>query len=197
MDEHSQRFRRLIEPLHDRALAFARCVCRSTTEGDDLFQEAMLLAFGKLDGLRDDGAFCPWLYRILINAHRTRCRRAFWRRLIPLGPRGEADDDDARSADPASGEPDYRTAGATAHAVEASRRIRQALARIPPVQREAIVLFEIEGWQVEDIAELQRVSVSAVKSRLSRGRKHLRLLYDPPPTVAGPPSKTLTTRGTP
>src|SRR5262245_888301 len=95
MDERSQRFRRLLEPLHDRVLAFARCLCRSLAEGDDVFQEAMLRAFRKLDGLRDDDAFRPWLYRIVITVHRTRYRRGLWQRLLPLSER-EDDDDDTR-----------------------------------------------------------------------------------------------------
>ena len=156
----------------------------------------MLRAFGKLDGLRDDDAFRPWLYRIMLNVHRTHCRRAFWRRLIPLGER-DHDDDEVRTGDASSSSPDYRTTGSTPETLDANRRIRQALARIPLVQREAIVLFEIEGWQVEDIAVLQRVSVSAVKSRLSRGRAHLRLLYDAQPTLAAPSSRTLIPRDTP
>ena len=191
MDERAQRFRRLIEPLHDRVLAFARCLCRSVVEGDDLFQDAMLRAFGKLDSLRDDDAFRPWLYRIVITVHRTRCRRAFWRRLLPLG---ELDQDDNGSnpgvTSSLSGH-DYRFTGWTPDAAEASRRARQALTQLPVVQREAIVLFEIEGWQVEDIATLQRVSISAVKSRLSRGRAHLRLLYDDQPTPGSTPSSTV------
>ena len=196
MDERAERFRRLIEPLHDRALGFARCLCRSTVEGDDLFQEAMLRAFGKLDGLREDGAFRPWLYRIVITVHRTRCRRAFWRRLSPLGERDD-DEEDGVVVASSSREQDYRAAGWMPDAVEANRRARQALAQLPMAQREAIVLFEIEGWLVEDIAALQRVSSSAVKSRLSRGRAHLRLLYEARPTLASPLSPTLISRDTP
>jgi DNA-directed RNA polymerase specialized sigma24 family protein len=60
-------------------LAFARSLCRSVVEGDDLFQEAMLRAFRKLCSLRDDDAFRPWLYRIVITpcigrATGARCR---------------------------------------------------------------------------------------------------------------------------
>ncbi len=197
MDERAQRFRRLIEPLHDRLLTFARCLCRSLAEGDDLFQDAMLRAFGKLDSLRDDHAFRPWLYRILITVHRTRCRSGFWRRLLPLGERADDDDDDARVGTASSAGHDYRATGWTPDAVEANRRARQALTRLPVAQREAIVLFEIEGWQVEDIAALQQVSVSAVKSRLSRGRAHLRQLYDAQPTLASSPSPTLIPRDVP
>ena len=60
MEERPQRFRRLIVPHHDRVHAFARSLCRSLAEGDDVFQEAMLRAFDKLDGLRDEAAFRVW-----------------------------------------------------------------------------------------------------------------------------------------
>src|SRR5512139_2135877 len=85
MELSHQRLRRLLEPIHDRALGFARSVSRSRDDGDDLFQEALMRALDKLPTLREDAAFRPWLYRIIINLHRNRTRRAFWKRLLPLG----------------------------------------------------------------------------------------------------------------
>ncbi len=186
MHEHeaANRFRRLIEPLHDRVLAFSRSLCRSTSDGDDLFQEAMLRAYTKLDALRDDATFRGWVYRIVITVHRSRARRAFWRRLIPFSDHDHehADDDVSAHGD------GYRTSGWTPDAVEANLRARRALAKLPVAQREAIVLFEIEGWEIEEIAELHRVSISAIKSRLSRGRAHLRELYDATAALASAPT---------
>ena len=152
------RLRRLLEPLHDRALAFARCVSRSAADGDDLFQEALLRALGKLDSLREDSAFRPWLYRVIISVHRNRYRTAFWRRMLPFvsAPATEPRPDDLLAAD---------------------ERARAALAELPHEMREPIVLFEIEGWQVDEIAALLNVSASAIKSRLSRGRDRLRTIY--------------------
>jgi len=112
-----------------------------------------------LPSLREDQAFRGWLYRIIINLHRNRTRRAFWRRFLPLGGDEAADD------------------RATDENVGAVERARIALATLGPEQREAIVLHDIEGWRVEEIAELEGLSVSAVKSRLSRGRERLRDIY--------------------
>jgi RNA polymerase sigma-70 factor (ECF subfamily) len=173
MEPSAERFARLIEPVHDRTLGFARCLCRSRSDGDDLFQEALLRALTKLDALRDDAAFRPWLYRIVITVHRNRSRRAFWRRLLPLGDDTVPDD-----ATGAPGALDYRTSDWSPDAAGATERARTALAVLPAVQREAIVLFEIEGWQVDEIAALHGVSPSAVKSRLARGRARLRAYYD-------------------
>lgn len=153
------RLERLLEPVHDRAAAFARSVCRSQADGDDLFQEALLRALEKLDHLREDGAFKVWLYRVIVSSHRSRYRRAFWRRLLPLA-------DDVVAREPGV---DERLGGA--------ERARRALAELPHEMREAIVLHDVDGWKVEEIAELHDVSTSAIKSRLARGRARLRTIY--------------------
>ena len=174
MEAGTDRFRRLLEPVHAKALAFARALVRSRGEGDDLFHEALLRALIRIDSLRDDAAFRSWLYRIVITVHRNRCRRAFWRRFLPLGPLPDPD-----TSDPvANSGTDYRTVEWSPEAAEATRRARAALAKLPAAQREAIVLFEIEGWKVDEIAELHRVSASAIKSRLARGRDAMRVYYE-------------------
>lgn len=156
----AERLRLLLAPVHERALAFARCLCRSRADGDDVFQDALVRALTKLHHLRDDRAFRPWLYRVIVTVHRSRYRRSFWRRFLPLP-------DPERVPEPVSEEP-----------LGGEQRIRRALEILPPEQREALVLFELEGWKVEEIAELQDVSVSAVKSRLARGRQRLRGFYE-------------------
>lgn len=159
MELSHQRLRRLLEPIHDRALAFARSVSRSRDDGDDLLQEALVRALDKLPTLREDGAFRGWLFRIVINLHRNRSRRAFWKRLIPLVGNEIGDN---------------RMHDETLGSVE---RARIALGQLPADQREAIVLHDIEGWAVGEIADLEGVSMSAIKSRLSRGRDRLRDIY--------------------
>jgi RNA polymerase sigma-70 factor (ECF subfamily) len=171
MELRAERFRRLFAPIHERVQAFSRGLCRSASDGDDLFQEASLRALTKLDALRDDGAFRTWLYRIVISVHRSRSRRAWWRRIVQLGDDGEVPAGE-RVVD---GGVLYRTNAVDAG--DATARAQAALARLPAVQREAIVLFELEGWQVEEIAALHGVSISAVKSRLARGRARLRAHY--------------------
>src|SRR5262245_22436809 len=158
VETRPQRLRRLLEPIHDRAVAFSRSIAKSRADGDDLFQEALVRALAKLDGLRDDRAFRGWLYRVIISVHRNRYRRAFWQRLLPL------------TSEPA-------TETTHADALGAAERARTALATLPHEQREAIVLHDIEGWRIEEIAELEGTSVSAIKSRLSRGRERLREVY--------------------
>lgn len=157
------RFSALLEPVHDEARLFARRIARSDAEGDDLFHEAVLRAHARFETLRDPQRFRPWLLRIVTTVHRSRWRRGFWRRMVSFEA-GET----AEAADPPEVE---ARAGA--------ERARRALARLPAAQREAIVLFELHGYSVEEVAALSGASVSAVKSRLSRGRARLRSIYQP------------------
>ena len=161
-----QRLTRLLEPIHEQAARTARHLGRSTGDGDDLYQEAVLRAFRKLSGLRDESRFRSWFFAVLLSVHRSRARRSFWRRFLPLaGPDG-------------AGEEAVPERGRT-HEEEflAARRVSGALAGLPAPQREALVLYEIEGFAMDEIASLQGVTVSAVKSRLARGRKRLRNHY--------------------
>ncbi len=168
-DPNDGRWRRLmvlLEPMHEQAVATARRLSRSQADGDDLYHEALLQAFERIHFLRDESRFRSWFYAVLFNRHRDRSRRSFWRRFLPW----EAAFPDGDPAITASEDAEDR--------VTRAGRASRALATLPPEQREAIVLFEIEGWSIEEIAASQTVTLSAVKSRLARGRERLRRWYE-------------------
>lgn len=163
------RWRRLIEllgPIHEAAARTSRRLEGPGGEGDDLLQDTVLRAHDRLDSLRDEARFRAWFFAILLSIHRSRHRRAFWRRFLPFDEAFVEGREAAAS--PEHGEDEWWRA----------RRAAEALKRIPSVQREAIVLHDVEGFSVEEIAAMQSVSESAVKSRLSRGRTRLRRLYE-------------------
>jgi RNA polymerase sigma-70 factor (ECF subfamily) len=157
---------RLLAPLHDQALTTARRLCRSPAEGDDLFQEAVLRAYEKLPALRDPSRFRSWFYAVLLSLHRGRARRAFWRRLVPIADL-LASGNDPLGEDGRHGEEERQRVA----------RASRALATLPAVQREAVVLHDLEGFSIQEIAAMQAVTVSAVKTRLVRGRDRLRACY--------------------
>jgi RNA polymerase sigma-70 factor (ECF subfamily) len=165
--ESWQRLIDLLKPFHDQAAATARRLSRSAEDGDDLFQETVIRAYERLSTLRDESRFRPWFYSVLLSVHRNRSRRGFWRRFLPLD-RKDGKPFDVAGEDGASWDEERRGA----------ERVSRALAGLPPEQREAVVLFELEGFSTEEIAAIQRVSLSAVKSRLSRGRERLRRHYE-------------------
>ena len=166
----------LLAPIHDDVQLFARRIAGSNAEGDDVFQEAVLRAARKLSTLRDRDRFEAWMHSIVVSVHRSRWRRGFWRRWISR-------DDESPANEPAG---DDGSRWADEHA--SARRATAALATLAPPQREAIVLFELQGYSIDEIAEIQRTSVSSVKSRLVRARERLRSFYaklDPPASPFG------------
>lgn len=164
-DQDTAHFLALLGPVHERAQATARRLCRSRADGDDVYQEAVLRAMARLADLRDEQAFPAWFHRIVLSVHRERARRAFWRRLLPLevlAGREPAGEDGEALADERAG----------------ARRMQAALATLPAVQREAVVLCDLDGYELGEVAAMQEVSLSAVKSRLVRGRARLRRYYE-------------------
>jgi RNA polymerase sigma-70 factor (ECF subfamily) len=157
---------RLLSPFHDQAMTTARRLCRSRADGDDLFAESVLRAHTKLASLRDEQSFRSWFYAVLLSVHRSRSRRAFWRRFVPIAELAAA------GLDPA-GDDGRRGEEELGRAERASR----ALATLPAVQREAVVLHDIDGFSMVEIAAMQGVTVSAVKTRVARGRERLRAHY--------------------
>jgi RNA polymerase sigma-70 factor, ECF subfamily len=162
-----ERLARLLEPIHRGAVATARRLSRSHGEGDDLYQESVLRAFEKLHTLREESRFRSWFYATLLSRHRSRSRRWFWKRQVPL-----------EAAFAAEGEPAGEDGGRWQERIQGARRMSEALSTLDAAQREVIVLFEIDGYTIGEIAEMQHASLSAVKSRLSRGRRKLRRYYE-------------------
>jgi RNA polymerase sigma-70 factor (ECF subfamily) len=164
-DPRWQRLTELLDPIHRAAAGTARRLEGSRDDGDDLMQEAVLRAYERLHSLRDETRFRPWFFAVLLSIHRSRRRRAFWRRFVSLGEAFAQGSEPA--AEPESGEDEMWRA----------RRLSLALGRLPAVQREAIVLHDAQGFSVQEIAAMQSVTESAVKTRLSRGRDRLRRFY--------------------
>ena len=81
---NSDLFWQLLEPEHPRAEAFCRKLTGDRDQGDDLYQDGLLVAMRKFDDLRDPKAFRHWLYRILVNQYKNRNRRPWWRRRVAV-----------------------------------------------------------------------------------------------------------------
>ena len=139
-------------------------------QASDCVQEAFFSAYRNLAGFRG-GSVRSWLNRIAVNAamdiQRARKRR-------PVQPYPELEDDSWQPPADASADP-----VTTALETERHRALNLALAEVTDDQRAAIVLYDIEGYDYAEIAQMTGVSLGTVKSRIHRGRIALRgLLAD-------------------
>ena len=152
------RFWRLLEPEYFRAAMFCRKLIGDRDNGDDLFQDALLIACTRLGDLRDEAAFRPWLYRIIISTFRSTIRRPWWRRKAALTKEVE---DTLMTPD-------------TLDSLTARRWLEKAFQVVSVEDRALVTLHELEGWQVAELATLYGKSASAIKVQLFRARKKMK-----------------------
>lgn len=158
MDRNRILFWRLVEPEHRKVQAFCRRLEGNRDDGDDLCQEALVCALTGFASLEKIEAFRPWLYRIIVNCFRSRRRRPWWRKLVPLD---NQDIENSVGHDPA---PTWT----------ARRRLEIAFRALSDADRALVTLFELEGWSIAELAELTGRTVSSVKVRLFRARRRMR-----------------------
>ena len=138
-------------------------------QASDAVQEAFFSAFRNLTSFRG-GSVKSWLNRICVNAAMDQQRS---RKRRPVQPYPELDDESWQP--PAGVEADPER---TALDSERTRLLAGALAGITDDQRAAIVLYDVEGYDYAEIAEMTGVSLGTVKSRIHRGRLALRAILE-------------------
>lgn len=176
-------FTEIVRRHRDRLWAVALRTTGNPEEANDALQDALISAFRRAETFRGDSAVTTWLHRIVVNASLDRLRRRSVRTWVPLPDEGAGESpaslvDDSRLADPR----------AAAETSETIREVRAALDTLPPDQRAAIVLVDLEGWSVEEAAKALDCPVGTVKSRCFRGRAKLaeRLAHLRNPDAPGP-----------
>jgi RNA polymerase sigma-70 factor (ECF subfamily) len=177
--DRSERFLLLYEPHQDSLWRFVRSMVQSQHDAEDVVSETVLQALEGLHRLRDDQAFVSYLFTISSRI----VKRTRWRRRLF----GNYDEESVAEREHTDALPD----------VHADIEIlRQAMQRLPVKTREAIVMFEISGFSLEEIRVIQGGSLSGVKSRLVRGRKTLARLLDVEPLEEGAPQRSAERRST-
>ena len=162
-------FNDLVICYQDQLFSLVARMVPDRDQASDAVQEAFFSAYRNLNSFRG-GSVRSWLSRICINAAMD-AQRARKRR--PVQPYPEFEDD---SWQPRAG--DETDPQRIVMAGERTRALREALARITPDQRAAIVLFDVEGYDYAEIAEMTSVSLGTVKSRIHRGRLALRQVLE-------------------
>jgi RNA polymerase sigma-70 factor, ECF subfamily len=140
---------------------FARTLARDRHTAEDLVQETFLRAFEKRDTFRGEASARTWLHRILHNLAVDRARRPD--REILVEDVEEKWRDDAYTVD----------SGAVVERAETREELEDAMVRLPFIYRSAVILHDVEGWTVSQIADAQGIELPAAKQRLRRGRMML------------------------
>lgn len=138
----------------------------SAADVDDVIQEVFLRLSQSVGSLRDEDRLAPWLFSIARNVVTDHHRRAARERPLGEGELALPEDDreDAPDARPLED--------------ELAACVARFVAELPPEQREAITLVELEGVSQKDAAERLGLSHSGMKSRVQRARAELRRRFE-------------------
>jgi len=169
----------------DRLWAVALRTTGDPDDAADALQEALIAAFKRAASYRGDAAVTTWLHRIVVNACLDRIRRRKVRLTEPLPDDVE---EYAGRGSTLTASPDDPVESALGS--ERRAAVLAALETLPPDQRAALVLVDMEGYSIEETAQILDCASGTIKSRCSRGRaKLLPLLsaYRRDPAHGNPP----------
>ena len=120
---------------------------------EDAVQETFIRAYRAYEGFEGRSQVKTWLTAIALNVCRSMRRIAWRRRVVSL-------EEETDLPAPPDGAEDYA--------------VSNALLKLPPELREVILLHELQGMKLREIAEARRLPLATVSSRLRRAKARLR-----------------------
>jgi len=135
----------------------------STADTDDVLQDTFMRVHRGVGQLADDERFGAWVYRVAASAIADH-RRARGRN--PFAPAS------ADSHEPLAADPDETLES------QLSECVALFVAHLPSPYREAVTLTELQGLTQKDAAQMLGVTLSAMKSRVQRGRDQIRRMFE-------------------
>lgn len=154
-------FSELVRRYQRAAYSVALGVTGRHEDAEDAAQESFLVALDRLEECRKPERFAGWFTTIVRNRARNLVRRERLREGEPIPVQ-------ARTGTPG---PDR-----AAERMQLRERLREALEELPPVQREIVLLHDMEGWKHREIAERLDMPSGTVRSHLHFARRSLREL---------------------
>lgn len=154
-------FETLLHRHFDMAFGVALGVAADRDDAEDICQDAFVRAWERLHQCRHPERFRGWLARVVRSVGLNRVESRTRRRQTPLEAHPPLPSDRPR--------PDEAV-----RRRELRERLERALGHLPEVQRQAVLLYDLEGWAHAEVAELLGISVLMSRRHVSDGRRALR-----------------------
>jgi RNA polymerase sigma-70 factor, ECF subfamily len=161
-------FEELVRRHQHRVFAVAGGILRQREDVEDIAQQVFVKAYFSLKRFDQRAAFSTWLYKITVNECWDLLRK---RKVRPLIYESDLSEDQARQF----GAPDERKAREPdiSEKLEARQRVERLLEGLDERDRTMLVLKEVEGFAVEEIAQILDLNANTVKVRLFRARRRI------------------------
>ena len=161
-------FEELIQRHQHRVFAVARGILKRQEDVEDISQQVFVKAYFSLKRFDQRAAFSTWLYKITVNECWDLLRK---KKVRPLVFEAELSEEQARryaaSENPVADAPDV------SDGLEARETVERLLEHLEKRDRAMLVLKEVEGFSVEEIAEVLNLNANTVKVRLFRARQRI------------------------
>jgi RNA polymerase sigma-70 factor (ECF subfamily) len=172
-DDDMEAWETLMARYSSRAYQIAYGVLGHHNDCEEVAQDAFVRIYRALPNFRGDSEFSTWMYRIVVNQARNKYR---WNKRRGANMHVSIDEErETRRGSLSLEIPDHRV-GPDGEVVcrEWEGEISREMAALPEVNREALILRNIEHMSYEQIAEVLGCKIGTVKSRIARGREELR-----------------------
>lgn len=156
-------FSSIVEQYSDFVYNVAYRMMGKPEDAEDVAQDAFISAYRAFGRFRGDSRVTTWLYRITVNAALMKLRKE--KRARTLTQTGLEDVDVVNFDD---------TPERFAVTSELGAKLDEGIAQLQPDLRAAVVLRDVEGLSNAEAADILKITVSSLKSRLHRGRVLLR-----------------------
>lgn len=168
-DGDNAAFAELIERHQNTCKRLALSILRDVSDAEDEVQNAFWKAFEHIGQFQQDAKFSTWLSRIVVNQCLMRLRKDRRAKFLYIdeGVAGEEISTLELPDNTISPEEDLAR-------TELGRLVQAEIRRIPPLLREVVMLRDVQGLPMPDVAGKLGISVAAAKSRLLRARLELR-----------------------
>lgn len=150
-----QAFESLIKPYHSKIYGFAYHLAGNPTDAEDLFQEAFLRVYQNIKHFRMESSFSTWLYAVskstfineLKKRHRISQNKEFIDNLL------------------------YKEGTEETGKTDLQITVNKILDEMPINLKMPVILYDLQGYGYEEMAEMLGTTIPAVRCRLSKGRK--------------------------
>jgi RNA polymerase sigma-70 factor, ECF subfamily len=166
--EDHRAFEELVRRHQHRVVAVAGGILRQREDVEDIAQQVFVKAYFSLKRFDQRAAFSTWLYKITVNECWDLLRK---RKVRPLVYEADLSEDQARQF----GAPEERSTPTPdiSDTLEARQKVERLLECLDERDKMMLILKEVEGFAVEEIAEILDLNANTVKVRLFRARRKI------------------------
>jgi RNA polymerase sigma-70 factor, ECF subfamily len=165
--EDKEAFEELVRRHQHRVFAVAGSILRQREDVEDIAQQVFVKAYFSLKRFDQRAAFSTWLYKITVNECWDLLRK---KKVRPLVYESELSEEQARQF----GAPERETAVLdVSEKLQAQQEMEKLLESVDERDRMMLILKEVEGFAVEEIADILELNANTVKVRLFRARRRI------------------------